>query len=63
MGIGGWRLDVADELPDFFLEKVRESVKAVGPDKLVLGAASAVMHRGTSWVERQFITTPITWGG
>ena len=36
-GASGFRLDVADELPDFFLEKIRERVKAVGPDKLVLG--------------------------
>ena len=26
-GIGGYRLDVADELPDFFLQKLRKSVK------------------------------------
>ena len=26
-GIGGYRLDVADELPDFFLKKLRKSVK------------------------------------
>lgn len=27
-GIGGWRLDVADELPDVFLDELRASVKA-----------------------------------
>ena len=36
-GASGFRLDVADELPDFFLEEIRRSVKAMGPDKLLLG--------------------------
>lgn len=36
-GASGFRLDVADELPDFFLEKIREAVKSAGEDKLVLG--------------------------
>ncbi len=36
-GIRGWRLDVADELPDIFLDKFREAVKAENPEALVLG--------------------------
>lgn len=36
-GISGWRLDVADELPDEFLDKVRTAVKAEGEDKFLLG--------------------------
>jgi len=36
-GASGFRLDVADELPDFFLEEIRQSVKEAGEDKLVLG--------------------------
>ncbi len=36
-GIAGWRLDVADELPDGFLEALRARVKAHDPDALVLG--------------------------
>lgn len=36
-GIGGWRLDVADELPDFFLKELRASVKEEAPDALILG--------------------------
>ncbi len=36
-GIGGWRLDVADELPDFFLKELRKTVKAEDPDALILG--------------------------
>jgi glycosidase len=36
-GIGGYRLDVADELPDFFLKKLRKSVKEENPDAIVIG--------------------------
>lgn len=36
-GIKGWRLDVADELPDEFLDRIREAVKAEGEDKYLLG--------------------------
>ncbi len=36
-GIGGYRLDVADELPDFFLKKLRISVKEENPDALIIG--------------------------
>ncbi len=36
-GVSGWRLDVADELPDLFLERLRQSVKEQNPDALILG--------------------------
>ena len=36
-GASGWRLDVADELPDWFIEKLRAAVEATDPDALVLG--------------------------
>ena len=36
-GIAGWRLDVADELPDYFLDKVREAVKAESDENFLLG--------------------------
>lgn len=36
-GIGGYRLDVADELPDFFLQKLRAAVKEQTPDAVVIG--------------------------
>ncbi len=36
-GIRGWRLDVADELPDCFLDQIRLAVKAEGEDKFLLG--------------------------
>ncbi|MBR3588672.1 MAG: alpha-glucosidase C-terminal domain-containing protein, partial [Clostridia bacterium] len=37
LGADGWRLDVADELPDVFLDRLREAVKAEKEDALVLG--------------------------
>ncbi len=36
-GIGGYRLDVADELPDFFLKNLRKSVKESDPDAIIIG--------------------------
>ena len=36
-GIKGWRLDVADELPDEFLDKLRVSVKMEGEENFILG--------------------------
>ena len=36
-GNSGWRLDVADELPDIFIERLREAVKAEDKDAIVIG--------------------------
>lgn len=36
-GSSGWRLDVADELPDEFLDRLTAAAKAENPDALVLG--------------------------
>lgn len=36
-GAAGFRLDVADELPDDFIEKIRARIKAHGDDKMLLG--------------------------
>lgn len=36
-GIGGYRLDVADELPDFFLKKLRKTVKQSNADAVIIG--------------------------
>ena len=36
-GNSGWRLDVADELPDEFIEHIREAVKAEDSEALLLG--------------------------
>ena len=37
MGIDGWRLDVADELSDEFLDELRDAAKSESPDSLILG--------------------------
>lgn len=36
-GASGWRLDVADELPDEFIKILREEVKAQMPDAMIIG--------------------------
>ena len=36
-GASGWRLDVADELPGEFIEKLRAAVEETDPEALVLG--------------------------
>ena len=36
-GASGLRLDVADELPDSFIEKVRTALKSENPDSLLIG--------------------------
>ena len=36
-GIGGWRLDVADELPNEFLDKLRETAKETDPESIIIG--------------------------
>ncbi len=37
LGIGGWRLDVVDELPGEFVKKIRKAVKMVNNDAIVIG--------------------------
>ena len=51
LGASGWRLDVADELPDGFLDRVRAAIKAEKPDALLLGevwedASNKISHGG-----------------
>ena len=36
-GADGWRLDVADELPDWFIEKLRTAVEETKPEALLIG--------------------------
>ena len=36
-GARGWRLDVADELPDNFIEYIRSSIKEESPDNILIG--------------------------
>lgn len=37
LGAAGWRLDVADELPDEFIDNLNKAVKAKGDDKVIYG--------------------------
>ncbi|MCL1881408.1 MAG: glycoside hydrolase family 13 protein [Oscillospiraceae bacterium] len=37
LGAMGWRLDVADELPDEFIDALTKAVKAKGDDKVIYG--------------------------
>ena len=36
-GADGWRLDVADELPDWFLEKIRAAMEETKPGSVLIG--------------------------
>lgn len=36
-GVAGWRLDVADELPDAFIQELRQAVKTLNPDAVLIG--------------------------
>lgn len=36
-GIKGWRLDVADELPDEFIQGLRETMKKLDPESVLIG--------------------------
>ncbi len=36
-GVSGWRLDVADELPDSFIEELRNVVKEKNSEKILIG--------------------------
>lgn len=37
LGADGWRLDVADELPDEFIKYLRQKLKAIRPDAILIG--------------------------
>lgn len=37
LGADGWRLDVADELPDIFINEVRKAIKRIKPEAVLLG--------------------------
>lgn len=37
LGASGWRLDVADELPDKFIEILRREAKKINPDAVIIG--------------------------
>lgn len=53
LGCSGWRLDVADELPESFIKKLRERVKLNGEDKLIIGEVWEDASNKISYGERR----------
>ena len=52
-GADGWRLDVADELPDVFLDRLRIAVKQEKPDAYILGEVWEDASNKTSYSHRR----------
>ena len=53
LGASGWRLDVADELPDSFIKDIKGRVKATDPDGLVIGEVWEDASNKISYGERR----------
>ncbi|MBR6785677.1 MAG: glycoside hydrolase family 13 protein [Clostridia bacterium] len=53
LGASGWRLDVADELPDKFLDALRAAVKAEKDDAYILGEVWEDASNKVSYGERR----------
>lgn len=55
-GIGGYRLDVADELPGFFLQEIRRAVKNENPEAIIIGEVWEDASNKISYdVRRQYL--------
>lgn len=52
-GASGWRLDVADELPDAFLEQLRHAAKSESPDALIIGEVWEDASNKTAYGKRR----------
>lgn len=53
LGASGWRLDVADELPDVFLDSFRKAVKEEKNDALVMGEVWEDASNKSSYGQRR----------
>ncbi len=53
LGASGWRLDVVDELPGFFVKKLRKAVKSVNPDAVIIGEVWEDASNKESYGERR----------
>ncbi len=53
MGASGWRLDVADELPDDFIAGIRKRLKETDPDGLLIGEVWEDASNKISYDERR----------
>ena len=57
LGASGWRLDVADELPDEFLDELHTSVKAKGGEKVIYGEVwEDASNKESYGVRRRYLT-------
>lgn len=52
-GASGWRLDVVDELPGFFVKELRENVKAVDEDAVIIGEVWEDASNKSAYGERR----------
>lgn len=57
LGARGWRLDVADELPDEFIKYLRKRLKAIDPEALLIGEVweDAVLKRDCFGKRRDYV--------
>lgn len=53
LGIAGWRLDVADELPGEFIKKFKKQLKEADPDSVLIGEVWEDASNKTSYSERR----------
>lgn len=53
LGASGWRLDVVDELPDFFVKELRAAVKEVNPDAVIIGEVWEDASNKTAYGKRR----------
>ncbi len=53
LGASGWRLDVVDELPDFFVKELRRAVKEEDPDAVLIGEVWENASNKTAYGERR----------
>ena len=55
-GASGWRLDVADELPDAFIKILRTEVKKTNPDAVIIGEVWEDASNKTAYsVQREYL--------
>ncbi len=54
LGASGWRLDVADELPDSFIRGVRRAVRQTDPEGLLIGEVWEDASNKISYGERRY---------
>lgn len=52
-GASGWRLDVVDELPGFFVKELRENVKAADEDAVIIGEVWEDASNKSAYGERR----------